>query len=203
MANAPSMSERKRVAIIDAALEEFREKGFRATSMDALSARAGVSKRTVYNHFESKEVLFKEIAHQLLQQSAEVLCLSYIATQPLQQQLKRFADNELQLLQSERFMDVAKIMVAECIHSPALAAEAFMQANQQEQGLNRWIEEAIADGKLKTVDSDYAAAQFMSLIKAHAFWPQLLMGASFPNATLCEKVATDSVAMFLSYYEIR
>ena len=55
------LTDRKRAAILDAAEAEFRQAGYEATSMDRIAASAGVSKRTVYNHFPSKEVLFAQI----------------------------------------------------------------------------------------------------------------------------------------------
>ena len=54
------LTDRKREAIIQAAIEAFRADGFEATSMDKIAAKAEVSKRTVYNHFPSKEELFAE-----------------------------------------------------------------------------------------------------------------------------------------------
>ena len=59
------LTDRKRAAIINAAIIEFRQSGYEATSMDRLAASAGVSKRTVYNHFPSKEALFAQIIQQL------------------------------------------------------------------------------------------------------------------------------------------
>ena len=50
----PRLTERKRAAIVEAAIDEFRASGYEATSMDRIAARAEVSKRTVYNHFPSK-----------------------------------------------------------------------------------------------------------------------------------------------------
>lgn len=44
-----------------AALELFVEKGFAATRLDEVAARAGVSKGTLYLYFESKEDLFKAV----------------------------------------------------------------------------------------------------------------------------------------------
>ena len=49
------LTDRKREAIIQAAIAEFRDNGFKVTSMDRIAARAEVSKRTVYNHFPSKD----------------------------------------------------------------------------------------------------------------------------------------------------
>ena len=53
-----SVSERKRDEIMRAALDLFSRDGYERTSVDAISAEAGVSKRTVYNHFGDKESLF-------------------------------------------------------------------------------------------------------------------------------------------------
>ncbi len=50
--------DEKEAAIIEAARETFLARGFDAASMDAIALNAGVSKRTVYNRFRSKEELF-------------------------------------------------------------------------------------------------------------------------------------------------
>lgn len=44
-----------------AALSLFIEKGFAATRLDEVAARAGVSKGTLYLYFDSKEALFKSV----------------------------------------------------------------------------------------------------------------------------------------------
>ncbi|WP_390888393.1 TetR/AcrR family transcriptional regulator, partial [Leclercia adecarboxylata] len=49
------LTDRKRAAILEAAVAEFRAFGFAGTSMDRIAATAEVSKRTVYNHFASKD----------------------------------------------------------------------------------------------------------------------------------------------------
>jgi len=51
----------KRAAIIAAATDLFTHAGYGAVSMDAIAARAGVSKRTVYSHFPGKDVLFAAV----------------------------------------------------------------------------------------------------------------------------------------------
>lgn len=57
-ANAPNLIDEKEAAIIAAARKTFLAHGFDAASMDAIALSAGVSKRTVYNRFRSKEELF-------------------------------------------------------------------------------------------------------------------------------------------------
>lgn len=50
--------DEKTSAIVSAARHTFLANGFDATSMDQIALDAGVSKRTVYNRFRSKEDLF-------------------------------------------------------------------------------------------------------------------------------------------------
>lgn len=62
-------TEMKRAAILDAAEELFVSEGFEVTSVDAIAARAEVSKRTVYDHFGDKRALFQGV----LERSGDVL----------------------------------------------------------------------------------------------------------------------------------
>jgi TetR/AcrR family transcriptional repressor of mexJK operon len=56
-----SRTEEKQLAIVEAAEKLFLDKGFGSTSMDDIAKEAGVSKRTVYAHFTSKELLFSSV----------------------------------------------------------------------------------------------------------------------------------------------
>jgi len=47
----------KRELLIQAALELFSKKGFHGVGIDAISERAGVTKKTLYHHFRSKDEL--------------------------------------------------------------------------------------------------------------------------------------------------
>jgi TetR/AcrR family transcriptional regulator, mexJK operon transcriptional repressor len=54
-------SESKRDAIVLAARQLFLRDGFERVSVDAIAAEAGVSKRTIYNHYGDKERLFLDV----------------------------------------------------------------------------------------------------------------------------------------------
>src|SRR3954469_25555921 len=92
------LTDRKRVAVINAAIQEFLAAGFDATSMDRVAARAGVSKRTVYNHFPSKEALFAAILRQLWDSSDTEKAPAYSSLQPLRGQLLQLLLKKLSLL---------------------------------------------------------------------------------------------------------
>jgi AcrR family transcriptional regulator len=54
-----------RPAIIEAALELLSERGFQATTMDAIAARSGVGKNTIYRRWRSKEELIADAVREL------------------------------------------------------------------------------------------------------------------------------------------
>ncbi len=62
--NTRTRSDIKREAIIQAATQAFQEFGVNGTSMDKLAELANVSKRTVYNHFSTKEELVMHLVTQ-------------------------------------------------------------------------------------------------------------------------------------------
>jgi len=54
--------EERRAEILAAALALFSERGFAATRIEDVAARAGIAKGTVYLHFPDKEALFTSLA---------------------------------------------------------------------------------------------------------------------------------------------
>ncbi|KUF37098.1 MULTISPECIES: TetR/AcrR family transcriptional regulator [Xanthomonas] len=194
------LTDRKRNAIVEAAIAEFRQHGFEATSMDRVAATAGVSKRTVYNHFPSKDALFGEILRGLWQRSAEAVNLAYRPDQPLHLQLIALLQQKLRLLDDPAFIDLSRVAIAEGIHSPARARELLSQLGSKEEGTTTWLRAALADGRLAGVEPEFAAQQLQALVKGFAFWPQITMGQPPLSPQQQTQVAESAVAMFLGLY---
>lgn len=194
------LSQRKRLAIIEAAIFEFRLKGFQNSSMDAVAARAEVSKRTVYNHFPSKDALLEELVHQLVDMGRQATQCQFTADEPLESQLKNIAQQQLGLLRETRFMDLSRIAMAEAMQSPQQAMAILNKTDQQSSNLAQWLTDAMSNNRLIEEEPAYAARQFFGLIKALAFWPQMLTGAPAPTEADSKKIAADAVSMFLSKY---
>ncbi|HST44391.1 MAG TPA: TetR/AcrR family transcriptional regulator [Luteimonas sp.] len=194
------LTDRKRAAILEAAVDEFRQCGFEATSMDRIAASAGVSKRTVYNHFPSKDVLFAEILQQLLARSMEGLDLAYRPDRPLRAQLLELVLQKLALLHDRNFVDLARVAIAAAIHSPERARDMVARMGDREEGLTTWIRAAVDDGRLKTHDPVFASMQLEGLVKGFAFWPQVTMGQPPLAVDRQAQVADAAVDMFLARY---
>lgn len=194
------LTDRKRAAVISAAIEEFLGAGFDATSMDRIAARASVSKRTVYNHFPSKEALFAAILRQLWDSSDTGEAPAYSGSQPLRAQLLQLLLKKLSLLNDEAFLSLARVAIAAGIHSPERARDMVARMGEREEDLTVWIRAAAADGRLKTSDPMFASQQLQGLVKAFAFWPQVTMGQPPLSKEEQRQVAESAADMFLARY---
>ncbi|MCW0922938.1 MULTISPECIES: TetR/AcrR family transcriptional regulator [Pseudomonas] len=195
------LTDRKREAIIQAAIAEFRAHGFEITSMDKIAATAGVSKRTVYNHFPSKEELFAEILNQLWARIIAEPSVSYDRERPLHEQLRLMLQQKVQMMADENFLTLARVAIAATIHSPERAQNMIERMGEREEGLTVWIRAAQADGRLKPVDPEFAAHQVQGLLKAFAFWPQISLGRAALDPDAQNAVAESALEMFLALYQ--
>lgn len=193
-------STEKKQAIITAAIAEFKCNGFQTTSMDQIAHRAQVSKRTVYNHFASKDLLFDAIIKQMLILFTSSVSLRYEQNKPLAEQLTDIAEQEIRLLADPAFIDLAKVLLAEAMHSPERINQAMAEVQQRDGDLTSWVKAANQDNRLKVTDIDFAATQFFALIKAFCFWPHVIQNQPFPDQAQQKVIIQSAVSMFLSEY---
>jgi len=196
------LTDRKREAIIQAAIAEFRAHGFDITSMDRIAATADVSKRTVYNHFPSKEELFAEILNQLWARVTAEQETPYSPDQPLREQLRQILMAKVQMMGDDNFLDLARVAIAATIHSPERAQNMITRMGEREEGLTVWIRAAQADGRLKAVAPEFAAQQVQGLLKSFAFWPQVSMGQNGLSPDVQSTVVESAMDMFLACYQL-
>ncbi|MDJ0957774.1 MAG: TetR/AcrR family transcriptional regulator [Arenicellales bacterium] len=194
------LTDQKREDIIVAATEEFKTHGFRATSMDQIATTAQVSKRTVYNHFENKVVLFQAITRELFDKATQVSEHPYDPNVPVKEQLRAIAEQEMAMLTSEDFLALARVITSESLSSPELTKVNFDEFQESGIGVVKWIGQAAKDGKLRISDPVYAGRQFLSLIEGAAFWPQLFSYKPIPTEAEQREIIDSSIDMFLKTY---
>ena len=198
----PRLTDQKRAAIVHAAVAEFQASGFDGTSMDQIAARADVSKRTVYNHFPSKEDLFQEIVAELTARSERTESFSFDGEGTLEEQLMTIGATILDAMTGDDFINLARVVLSRFLHAPELAARIHKGHKPFRVGLMSWVEAACSEGRLSVGDADMAARQFVALLNASAFWPQVL--AAQPPLTPAARadVLHSAVSMFLDHYAI-
>lgn len=194
-----SVTEQKREQIIDAAVAEFQELGFSGASMDRVACRAAVSKRTVYNHFESKEALFKAILTLMVDEmSAALDTVKFQSGVPIEQQLHDIAWVEGRLLTSPSFMKLARLVISETTRD-AVLAEGMNKRMEKLHVFNDFFAAAHSEGLLNAPDAATAAEQFLALIKSRAFWPVIFSGVPVTKDEM-EEIISNTVTTFLKAY---
>ena len=108
--------------LVAAALDLFVERGFAATRLDDVAARAGVSKGTLYLYFESKEALFKAVIEEaivpLLASAEDVIANDQGTSIDL---LRRLLLGWWEQIGATRLAGVPKLLIAEARNFPAVA----------------------------------------------------------------------------------
>jgi AcrR family transcriptional regulator len=72
--SARQRSSEKTAAILEGAIRVFLEQGYVGTTMDRVATAAGVSKPTLYSHFQDKEGLFNALTAQWVQKTKWTTC---------------------------------------------------------------------------------------------------------------------------------
>ena len=167
-------SELKKKAIVEAARQTFKAHGVQNTSMDKLAEAAGVSKRTVYNHFKTKEDLVMHLCAELWQKAMVSNDDDYDAEADLAPQLTKLALNEISVLSDKDYLDLSRVAVGHFFYQPEALMAEVEKLSKRETSIYKWLERATQDNKLTINDIEFANHQLHSLIKGGCFWPQLV-----------------------------
>jgi len=163
-------TSKKRISILDGAVRVFIESGYDASSMDRIAEQAGVSKRTVYNHFASKELLFQEIITSFLAERDGRKPIQYTRDLPLKEQLWRFAQAEIYLVDDPIRRGLSKLFTSVFLTDPALCAITRGRFSPHSE-LIRWLTAAKNDGSLSIPSPELAARLFYGMVEGCITWP--------------------------------
>ncbi len=193
----PSPSEPKRQAIVTAAKESFLRDGYGAR-MDAVAAAAAVSKQTIYNHFGSKEELFKavvdEVAAQLL---APLLDPRHLHAAP-RDALTEFGLIYMRLLLAPSSLALHRIVVAEAPRFPSLSRAIYASGpGRAVTSLAHYLTEADRRGLLRVPDPEISAEQFFGTLNGFSQLRALLLVTDGPDENAARRAVDHAVSSFI------
>ncbi|MEN1760850.1 TetR/AcrR family transcriptional regulator [Anoxynatronum sibiricum] len=145
--------ELKHQRLLEQAERLFFEKGLKAVTMEEIAAAAGISKMTIYNHFNSKEELFKEITLEMVRRFNE----------EVSQELRRQPDTYSRLkAYFEKGFVVSKTVTPEFYHDlydkPHLLQEiAAYKRETTVKLLTDILEQGKAAGEIQEADPAFVA----------------------------------------------
>lgn len=200
MAESLTLSEQKHLDILEAARAEFLERGFDNVSMDAIADRASVSKRTVYNHFESKDALFKAITEQLIGRVKGGMRVDYDPAKSLDEQLRNIAEVQVRISSDEEMLPTARMLLAGMLSIPDSCRDALQRAKWEKEPLVDWMRAAQADGEIIECDPKVSAHLFRSMLDGIFFWPRITGAHEVPGDKDRDTVIDSAVGMFLGFF---
>jgi AcrR family transcriptional regulator len=122
---AQTRTDRKRAQIRTAARELFLQRGFQATTTDAIATTASISKETLYRYYPRKEDLFLDVLRSLTVERAVWVRLMERASEPssarqLRALLRTTAQSLLDTMLNEEYLAMLRLIVAESPRFPEL-----------------------------------------------------------------------------------
>jgi AcrR family transcriptional regulator len=167
------LSAEKAKAILDGAMREFLAHGYAATSMDKVAAAAGVSKATVYSHFQDKEGLFTALIQQLAQQKS-VFNLQTLQGEP-SIVLRRFATGMLENVMTDpQILTLIRLIIGESGRFPELA-QSFVR-NIEKPTIEALSQYLASHPKLRLPDPEVASRTFIGALVHYIILQEMLHG---------------------------
>ncbi len=175
MQPAPPRSRRKETRpaeLLGAALDAFRARGFAATRMEDIAARAGVSKGTIYLYYPSKQAIFEALVREnLLPNLARVEAAMAASKARAPDKLRQVTAALAEVARDGRLLAIPKLVATEAGNFPDLAR--FYRQEVVARGLALIagiLEQGTAQGDFRRHDPEAAARLFMAPLVMTAIW---------------------------------
>ncbi len=155
--------------ILGAARAVFSEKGYGATAVAEIAARAGVVEGTVYSYFESKRALLIAVMKGFFEELIAETASGLRAIRGTENQLRFVIRRQLETFTSD--LGLCRVIISEARPDVALYDEAILDLNRRYTGLALAVlEEGVENGTLR---SDIVPSVIRDLIYGgieHAVW---------------------------------
>jgi AcrR family transcriptional regulator len=161
-ADALQLGER----ILVAATDLFLAHGYGSTSIEAVAARAGVSKRTLYDRFDDKAALFAAVVHRIIGTIRPPPDVPLLAGATLPDILRRLAKFILQAALAPQALALHRLLHAEATRFPELVRAVASDGSTREgiDLIGGLLARELGDAALSDAARAFAAQQFIFMV---------------------------------------
>lgn len=182
--------------LVAAALDSFVDKGYAATRLEDVAARAGVSKGTLYLYFDSKEALFKAVVREgllpALAEGEQIVANFKGSSVDL---LREVMSGMWRLIGSQRIGGIPKLVFAEARNFPEIAAFYHQEVILRGTALIREvIRRGVAQGEFRALDPEVAIYIVIAPVLMRMIWQH--------SIDCCAAAGITDEAYFSEYFEI-
>ena len=195
-AGRPTRAQIKEIkeSIFASAMVEFSERGFHGASIANIAARSGVSRMTVYKHFESKEQLLEKLSDHSSDRLLHRLAAAIDETQPCWSVLMDVG--RCFYIDGQHFDSraISRIMVMEADRFPEIGRRGIELRRKALKPLTDYLARQAFEGTITIEDPERAAIQFLNLTTSSI---DFLFSAEMPSDEEREKYLAAAVKTFL------
>jgi len=196
------LSQSRRRDILSAATKVFMRDGYAATSIDQVAELAGVSKPTIYKHFESKQNLFAAIWRQFADEALGAEDLAHLKDLPPRQALEAYGRHIIALAHRPEVVSMYRMIIGESRLFPEVITILTEAACTPCLAmLQDCLTHLKATGQLQIEDVELATNQFFILLEQPLYWYILQRRDKLPDQAEQEHLLKHATGMFLSYYQ--
>ncbi|MGH9320227.1 MAG: TetR/AcrR family transcriptional regulator [Vicinamibacteria bacterium] len=195
------LSERKHRAIREAGTSVFLRLGYGSASMDQIAAEAKVSKQTIYNHFHSKDELFKAIITDMTATLVTPLSVRDAVKSSPERLLRSLGRDFLSLMLQPSSLALYRLIVAESARFPELGGEIYTAgAGRLIALLADYLSWETRNRRLAVDDPERAAEQFIGMLSGRVQLRALLGVCKNPSKEELDGRVDEAVSSFLQLY---
>jgi len=188
-------ADEKRQVILRAAKAVFLKSGFGGATMDAVAARAKVSKMTVYRHFDDKEALFAGVITELCEQFIHEN-IEDVFELPPARALEGFARKTMSILYAPETIELHRIVIAESQRFPKLGRLFYERGPAASiAALETYFIRHKGHPAFRISDPRCAAEEFLELLRGYMHMRVLLGLQKSPSA----REVSDRIAVAVSH----
>lgn len=194
-----------REMILDAAVRLLLANGIDAVSMARIATEAGVSRRTVFNQFASKEGVFAAAMQRVWTRipMLEITSDSKALTEPTET-LREIGRAIMHFWLPQEAVDTARMVIRESIRYPDLAATYINRGKRPTlEALINYMKRLKAADIVDIDDPDLAARQFVGLINEPLVFYRVLGLSEAPRLEHARYVVDQAVKVFFARYPLK
>lgn len=142
------------------------DQGYGSTSIEAVAARAGISKRTFYDRFEDKAALFTAVVHYIIEHIRPPADVPLLAGASLPKILQRLAGLILKAALSPQALALHRLVTGESSRFPELALAVETEGRQSEATdlIAGLLAREQPDSEIGVEERRFAADQFIYMV---------------------------------------
>jgi AcrR family transcriptional regulator len=191
--------ELRRRQLLKAAETLFLDQGFEAASMDAVAKLAGVSKKTIYAFFATKEDLFEEVMKAHVGAGGRPVPDADVADLPaLERALADYLSGLAHFILGCFAVRLFRLTIAEAERFPKIAEAFYRQgALRSIHELEEWLAAQVKKGLLRLDDPHEGAVMLTSTIILQPLRAAALRVAELPSHEVMEARAKSVAKIFV------